>query len=140
MSDNSPYEAPESDVSVSTGSTKLTMKEIYFSFEGRVPRKVFWLYGVLGLIGFSFIGLLIIGAVASVVGEWFSILAFPAYIVLIWASLAVNVKRWHDRDKSGWWVLIGLVPLIGAIWQLVECGFLEGTHGDNRFGPEPGDY
>ncbi|MBV7329929.1 DUF805 domain-containing protein [Chloroflexi bacterium TSY] len=55
----------------------------------------------------------------------------------LWPNLAVSAKRWHDRDKSGWWSLIVLIPIIGVIWMLIEVGFLEGTNGPNRFGPEP---
>jgi len=58
-------------------------------------------------------------------------------LVLAWTHLAVFVKRWHDRDKSGWWVLINLIPLIGWIWTFIECGLMEGTIGANRFGPDP---
>src|SRR5262245_20024080 len=50
-------------------------------------------------------------------------------------TVIVYIKRFHDRDKSGWWVLIGLIPIIGAIWLLVELGFLAGTPGPNGFGP-----
>lgn len=140
MSENSPYEAPESDVSVMSTASKLTLKEILFSFQGRVPRKVFWLYGFVGMIIFMLVAGGIIGALVSAVGEFAWILAVPAYIFLIWASLAIQVKRWHDRDKSGWWVLIGLIPLIGAIWQFVECGFLKGIPNDNQYGPIPAEY
>ena len=56
------------------------------------------------------------------------------YIFLIWIGLALQVKRWHDRDKPGVWVLINFIPFIGGIWALVECGFLPGTPGPNRFG------
>lgn len=55
----------------------------------------------------------------------------------IWAGLGLAVKRFHDRDKSGWWILIQLIPLVGAIWYIVETGFLPGTPGTNRFGPDP---
>jgi uncharacterized membrane protein YhaH (DUF805 family) len=58
-------------------------------------------------------------------------------IALIWISLALQVKRWHDRDKSGWWGLIQLVPAIGPIWFLIECGFRKGTTGANQYGPDP---
>lgn len=54
-----------------------------------------------------------------------------------YCTLAVASKRWHDRDKSGWWSLIGLVPVVGALWLIVENGFLPGTAGRNRFGPDP---
>ena len=50
-------------------------------------------------------------------------------------AVIVYIKRFHDRDKSGWWVLIGLIPLIGPLWLLIELGFLKGTDGPNRFGP-----
>lgn len=58
-------------------------------------------------------------------------------LLVAWMKLAVLVKRWHDRDKSGWWVLIVLIPLIGPIWQFVECFFLDGTQGPNKHGPSP---
>jgi uncharacterized membrane protein YhaH (DUF805 family) len=57
-----------------------------------------------------------------------------AVIVPGFAGLA---KRCHDRDRSGWFQLISLIPLIGSIWLLVEVGFLRGTPGPNRFGPDP---
>jgi uncharacterized membrane protein YhaH (DUF805 family) len=62
------------------------------------------------------------------------------YIVnalIAWPAIAVSAKRWHDRDKSAWWVLIAFIPLIGQLWALVDNGFLRGTRGPNRFGPEP---
>lgn len=62
---------------------------------------------------------------------------FLASFLAIWPYLAIAIKRWHDRDKSGWWVLIGLVPLIGPIWAIVETGFLPGTDGPNQFGADP---
>ena len=48
-------------------------------------------------------------------------------------AIIVHIKRFHDRDKSGWWLLIVLIPIIGAIWLLIELGFLKGTSGPNRF-------
>jgi uncharacterized membrane protein YhaH (DUF805 family) len=57
-------------------------------------------------------------------------------VFLIWVGLAVQVKRWHDRNKSGWWVLVGFIPYIGGIWQIIECGCLRGTEGENRFGSD----
>jgi uncharacterized membrane protein YhaH (DUF805 family) len=69
--------------------------------------------------------------------EWaqgiFGLLLLPIAII----GIIVQIKRWHDRDKSGWWVLINFVPCIGGLWALIECGFLKGTEGPNRFGPDP---
>ena len=66
----------------------------------------------------------------GILGALFSLIA-------LWPSLAVYAKRWHDRGKSGWWTLIILIPIVGAIWMLVECGFLKGTDGANDFGADP---
>ncbi len=47
---------------------------------------------------------------------------------------AVTVKRYHDRNKSGWWAWLVLIPVIGWLWQLVELGFFAGTPKANRYG------
>lgn len=76
--------------------------------------------------------------VSGLLGDMLGMILVVIYsIAILWAGLAVSVKRWHDRDKSGWWILIGLIPVIGTIWVLVENGFLPGTAGPNRFGPDP---
>ncbi len=59
------------------------------------------------------------------------------WVLFIYPGVCVIGKRLHDRDKSAWWYLIVLVPLVGGIWLLVQCAFLEGTRGPNRFGSAP---
>ncbi len=105
---------------------------LYTSFDGRITRSTFWLKGVLPIF--------LISVVASFVDRALgmnNILAIVVGVILIVPNLAVAIKRWHDRDKSGWWVLIGLIPVIGWIWALIEAGFLAGTPGPNRFGQAP---
>ena len=134
MTENTAYQAPESNLDNQQDEVEMTLKEIYFSFNGRIPRKVFWIYGFLGMIG-AFIALFAAAFILGMISQILAlIIIIPGYILIIWASLAIQIKRWHDRNKSGWWVFIGLVPLIGPIWQLVECGFLEGIDEDNKFG------
>jgi uncharacterized membrane protein YhaH (DUF805 family) len=65
------------------------------------------------------------------------VLMIIVYIPFLWASICLSGKRWHDRGKSAWWILIGLIPIIGGIWALVENGFLKGTDGPNQYGPDP---
>ena len=65
------------------------------------------------------------------------LLELAALPVWIWMTVAMQIKRWHDRDKSGVWMLVGFIPVIGPLWTLVELMFLEGTMGPNRFGPSP---
>ena len=130
--------------------------QTFTSFNGRIPRKTFWLAvlvmivitWILEFILFALFGASIMSvdpnatpeAQAMAAQEAMSGMIIPLGILIlitIWPSLAIYAKRWHDRDKSGWWSLIGLVPLIGGIWMIVELGFLRGTEGPNRFGPDP---
>ncbi|NNM71966.1 DUF805 domain-containing protein [Enterovirga aerilata] len=111
----------------------MTLSQLLFGFEGRIGRKAYW---------FAVVVLLAAALAASVV-DWLlfgrsnSLASMVVGLVSFVASIAVAVKRWHDRDKSGWWVLIVFVPVIGWIWAFVENGFLRGTPGPNRFGPDP---
>lgn len=128
------YQAPESNVvSTSTETTSLSVKEILFSFNGRIPRKTYW-FSVLGMIAASFVLMFIAALLSGGSESAISIIMLILYVPLIWCSLAIQIKRWHDRNKSGWWVLIGFVPVIGGIWALIENGFLAGNAGENRFG------
>ena len=110
----------------------MTPAQILFGWRGRVPRKVDWLWGVLGPLLVSVMAEMLLGIVG--VSERKAELATTA--LLAWPCLAVAVKRWHDRGKSGWWVLINLIPVLGTIWALVENGLRRGTIGANRFGAD----
>jgi len=115
-------------------------KQFYLSAQGRVNRKQFWLWLVLPCTVISIVLVLVDLALGTYdakdgVGLFSSIFS----LVVIVPALLVYIKRWHDRDKSGWWMLIVLIPLVGNIWFLVELGFLPGTPGPNRFGPPPLD-
>ena len=100
---------------------------------GRISRRGFWLWGVAALFGLAILlhALLAIARVREHSAE--QIVA----ALLAWPALAVSIKRWHDRDYAGWWVLLGLVPVVGWIATLVVNGFLPGTPGPNRYGPAP---
>lgn len=110
----------------------MSLTEFLFSFNGRVNRAKYWLM-VLILSVIPFIILLL----SLIIGEVGSVLYILYSVITIWPGLAISAKRWHDRDKSAWWILIGFIPIIGTIWTLVELGFLKGTSGNNRYGPDP---
>jgi uncharacterized membrane protein YhaH (DUF805 family) len=57
--------------------------------------------------------------------------------ILLWPRLAISIKRLHDRGKSGLWILLVFIPVLGWLWLLVDMGFLDGTPGPNKFGPSP---
>jgi uncharacterized membrane protein YhaH (DUF805 family) len=111
----------------------MDFKSFYFSFEGRIGRQDFWLRYMLPYLGIFFV----IGVVEALNESMGLALNLVLTLALIWPTLAVNAKRWHDRDKSGWWMLINVIPIVGFFWALVETGFLRGTVGANRFGPDP---
>jgi uncharacterized membrane protein YhaH (DUF805 family) len=70
----------------------------------------------------------------AAVGGGVSTVMLVVTLILIWPALAIQAKRWHDVDKSAWWILIGLVPLVGGLVALVFNGFVAGTPAANRFG------
>jgi uncharacterized membrane protein YhaH (DUF805 family) len=112
-------------------------KWLLTSYEGRINRAKFW-----AAIGVFFVGAVIAMIIDNVIGTTIQDLPYGfVYIIytiaMLYSVFAVYTKRWHDRDKAGWWNLILLVPLIGGIWFLIECGILEGTRGPNRFGIDP---
>lgn len=107
----------------------MTFQELYLSLDGRISRRTFWIRGFLPLTLLSLGFWLVDGFI-----EADGILELIGAILLLWPSLAINVKRWHDRGKSGWWVLVGLIPIAGPIWALVETGFLPGDAGPNAYG------
>lgn len=115
-------------------------KWLLTSFEGRINRAKFWaaigVFVVIGIVA-TLIDLLLGTQVDLGGGNEVGIVGLIAALASIYFALAVYAKRWHDRDKSGWWSLIVLVPFIGGIWILIELGILEGTRGANRFGPDP---
>ena len=59
------------------------------------------------------------------------------FVPWIWITLAIQVKRWHDRGKSGAMALISFIPYVGGIWVFIECGCLRGNVGDNKYGKDP---
>lgn len=110
-----------------------------FSFQGRISRGHFWLrYWLPTRLALLF--WLLAGKYAglSVPRSWGTdALLVGLVLMMLWSETAVEVKRWHDRNKSGWWMLVYLIPLIGPFWVLAECGLLRGREGHNRFGPDP---
>jgi uncharacterized membrane protein YhaH (DUF805 family) len=105
-----------------------------FSVKGRITRKPFWIFNFIVFSGWILLSLFT--ETANDLDE----ITKPQIMFLIWIfwpSIAVQAKRWHDRNKSAWWVAIGLIPVVGPIWAFIENGFLVGDSGDNRFGPAP---
>lgn len=133
-------------------------KHLLFSFEGRVNRAKYWLVALVTIgLSIAIAFLLIAVALNSIAG--FSVLAL-LILIPTYVGVVVGVKRLHDRNKSGWWLLLYyLVPgiltglagdsyegtnlalnVVGhaiSLWALIDLGFLRGTAGPNDYGPDP---
>lgn len=108
----------------------------YAVFHGRSRRAEYW-YFVL----FNLIVAIVLAAIDSLLGTFSSaqnigLLSGIYSLAVLIPTLAVTFRRLHDIDRSGWWILINLVPLIGTIVLLVFA-LMDGTPGDNRYGPNP---
>jgi uncharacterized membrane protein YhaH (DUF805 family) len=109
---------------------------VLFSFSGRIGRAQYWL-GYF--VQFALAGLAWMCLLTGEQNQSIPLLVVPIALlpVVLWMGLAVMAKRYHDRDKSAWWILIAFIPIVGAIWQLIELGLLRGTDGNNDYGPDP---
>jgi uncharacterized membrane protein YhaH (DUF805 family) len=132
---------------------------LLFGFDGRIARTQYWLsYPIIGVM--NLLTLMLFGLLGWLLSGYIAIgVAIIASILIFNASLAVAVKRLHDRGKSGWWLLLyyaapillhlaagwledGAIALEFAsaaliLWAIVELGFLRGTVGENTYGPDP---
>jgi uncharacterized membrane protein YhaH (DUF805 family) len=108
----------------------------YAVFSGRARRMEYW-YFVL----FNLIVLIVLELIDALLGTFnfvqgIGLLSGIYSLAVIIPSLAVTVRRLHDIDRTGWWILINLIPLIGTIVLLVFA-LTPGTPGSNRYGPDP---
>jgi len=127
----------------------MKLSTLLFSFNGRINRLLWWIIilvpNIVLIIVNTILETIYPPETESVMPEHIALIILPVFIVLyllyMWVGLAVTVKRYHDMEKSGWNVLIILIPAVGALVILIVCGCLRGTDGVNRFGNDPlADY
>src|SRR6185437_2885245 len=150
----------------------MNLTTLLFSFQGRINRARYWwvvlinlaLFTVCLVFALALIGLEISNATpwtAAPVNYLFMAIFAVVGLLMIWSSTAAGIKRLHDRDQSGWWMLVfwgvgaivdllqetattssskfilGVGSLAVTVWVIVELGCLRGTVGPNRFGDDP---
>ena len=117
---------------------KSVLTKKYADFTGRARRAEYWWF-VLVNFGVIF-GIVVLAIILSVSSDSLAGLGGALYVVyalgVIVPSLAVTVRRLHDTNKSGWMLLIGLIPFVGPILLLVFY-FTDGDPGENQYGPSP---
>ncbi len=107
----------------------------YAVFSGRARRTEYWMF-LLGNVVIALVLGVIEGIVGVALDSDLSLLSTVYSLAVLIPSLAVSVRRLHDTSRSGWWLLLGLVPIIGVIVLLVFM--VQDSHpGDNQYGPNP---
>ena len=109
----------------------------YVGFSGRSRRSEYWYFTLFYLviaIVLSVLDGIVFGGSGD--GKGTPVLSGLFMLAMLLPSIAVGIRRLHDTDRSGWWLLIGLVPLIGFI-VLIVFFVQDSKPGDNRFGPNP---
>ena len=100
-------------------------KRIYFSWQGRICRKTYWIFSIpLAIIAF--------------LSEWGIAshndnISLLILLAIFYPAMMINIKRAHDRNRTGWFSLVLLIPII-SLWPLIEFGFLKGDDVDNKYG------
>ena len=115
---------------------KQSLKELFFTYEGRLNRKRYLLRGLaLGLVGFL-VFYLMTAAAFMTENVLVAFADVVVYAIIFVSSFMLSIRRLHDMGKPGWWVAILFVPVVGIILSLVML-FKKGTEGANEYGPDP---
>ena len=102
----------------------------YVKFDGRAGRPAFWWWVLFGFL---------VGVAANIIDSAIfdtTILSFIVSVGLFLPGLSVAIRRLHDTNRTGWWVLIGLIPIIGFIVLLIFY-LQDSDAGENQYGPHP---
>ena len=102
----------------------------YADFSGRARRREYWTFALINFL--ISMGLGAVGMFSNIV----AVLSWLYVVGVLIPGLAVAWRRLHDTGRSGWWILIAFIPLIGAIVLLVFL-FQDSAPGDNQYGPNP---
>src|SRR5688500_16079856 len=101
----------------------------YVDFQGRSSRRQFWMFTLI-----NFIISVVLNAIDRLVLDGFTLLSGIYGLALLLPSLGLSVRRLHDIDKSGWWILIGLIPIVG--WIILIVWYVRrGNPDTNEWGP-----
>lgn len=132
-------EKKEQDYNILDWFKKVVLKN-YVNFEGRARRKEYWNFILVYMMIYLPLYVLTIVATlnqdssSGIIGILLMVFALGMFL----PSLAVAVRRLHDVNKSGWFILIGIIPLIGL--YLLYLLFTEGTSGPNEYGKDPKNF
>lgn len=114
-------------------AVRICLREKFLTTFGRASRSEYWWFALFNLT--AIVGILLVAS--TVLGDTVGIfLAGTAGLILLIPSLTVAIRRLHDRNMSGWWLLLAFIPNLGQLALFILYA-LPGTAGPNRFGPDP---
>ena len=116
---------------------KKCLLEKYADFSGRARRQEYWMFTLFNVIAMIVLSIIagILDAVFGSDGIFSLIVVGLYYLAILVPTLAVTVRRLHDTDRAGWWLLLAFIPFGGLV--IFVFTVLEGTNGNNQFGPSP---
>ncbi len=120
-------------IALGRGGDSLSPVHLYLHVDGRISRRMFWLHGVGALL----VAGVILNALMDIAGLQADTGGRLVNLILAWPYIAVSGKRLHDYNRSAWWMLVNLVPVVGSLVMLAANGCMRGGRGPNRFGPDP---
>lgn len=113
---------------------KVVVTERYVQFSGRAMRSEFWSFALVNF-GISLV-LAVVDAILGTNGNGLGVIGGLYSLAVFLPSIAVSIRRLHDTNRSGWWLLIGLIPLIG--WVILIIFYVQDSDaGENQYGPNP---
>ena len=108
----------------------------YAEFTGRASRPEYWWF-VLAQIVVMLVAMFLDSMLGTDIGDsGYGFIYLGVALALLVPAIAVGVRRLHDTDRSGWWLLLAFIPIVGAIILIVFMAS-EGNKGDNQYGPPP---
>ena len=107
----------------------------YVGFTGRARRSEYWWFALFGVIVSIVADLIdtVLGTMSEDTNV--GVVGGIAGLALLLPGIAVAIRRLHDTTRSGWWILIGLVPIVG--WIVLIVFYVQDSHPDNKYGPSP---
>lgn len=113
----------------------LTAMKKYVDFSGRARRTEYWMFVLFNII-FGIVAIVLDNMLGTATEDGYGVLYSLFALAIVLPTWAVTVRRLHDVGKSGWWIFISLIPIIGGIWLFILT-VTDSQIGDNQYGPNP---
>ena len=120
------------DSQLNQNGQSTSLQKLLFSSQGRMCRAKYWIINLC--VGLLVLPIYLIKENDVSIGVLIGM--FLLAILLLWINIATNIKRYHDLGKSGWFVLLQLIPIVGYVF-IIYAAFFKGQEHDNKYGPNP---